>query len=528
MRIKNIMKGNKILLIGFFSVISLTLLVRFFIFSPIFSPRMINTEWNTATVLRHLQIWEQTSPWNYIFNPVVTYQTPANKFIDNHASTEEGFLIYEGKDNNYYYTSYPQFGYIAPYIFFKILFLKPSLVGLRLFGILIQICTAFFVYKILTNITKKKIIGFVGFASYMLQPIGLHYYPNNYMSDMLVPLFFVSTIYFLLKIVHEKEYTKTTAVLFVLSMFLMIYTEYIGLFLVGIIFLYALIYRRTCTKFLLWTTFLIPPITMSLIILQYALVGDLNSFWAVMVDRYTRSYESQSISEAVRTLFLGYWKWYAPSLILIGGFALLKLFSGLIASQKEYELSVLEKSKIGVIAVIPILVIFIHHGILLHWTSFHAQYFSTLKTAASVSIGIGLLVWVLLYRTHFQYMRTMKIFVVGMFIVCELWSIKVYKETLVYNVSPYAYCDVGEAMSTYVEANQIIFVKDSRLERHEFPINPVIVSCAGRNIAIYTNKQEAKDLLEKNKVTAGVIFTLTYFDYGSVAITKIEDISSDK
>ena len=308
MRIRTVVKNKYKIIFSFLAVIILSCILR----PHLLNSNLADDEWHNATVLRHLQIWDKVSPWGYKFNPSVTYPGAANKFIDNHASLEKDFSIYSDNKNNYYYISYPQFGYIMPYLFFKTLFLKPNAIGLRVFGILIQMCIALFICTILYNITKEIKVGFVGFMSFMLLPITQYYYAYNYMSDMLVPLFYLSTVYFFLKIVSEEKVTSLTKLFLILSLILTIYTEYIGIFLAGVIFLYTLkMKNQNYKKFIIWTCILVPILTMSLVVYQYLLVGSFDSFFAVIFDRYSRGYIGRypSKSSEIIKIFGNYWEW---------------------------------------------------------------------------------------------------------------------------------------------------------------------------------------------------------------------------
>lgn len=524
-RIKNTTKKNRILILGFFLVTFISFGLRFsFFVRPI-----VNNEWNSATILRHLEIWDQTSAFDYDFNPVTTYQSGADKFINNHASNQSNILAYLGSDNNYYYTTYPQFGYIAPYLFFKILFVEPNLIGLRFFSLLIYVLISLFVYKILTNISKEKTVGFIGFVACMFQAISLNHYPNNYMSDMLVPLFFMSTVYWFIKIVTEKKYSKTTTVFWGISMSLMVYTEYLGLFVAGVMLLYALYYRnKSFARIVIWTSVLVPALTMFFIAFQFSLVGNLQSFLAVMVNRYSDSYMPYSNIVAIKKIINQYERWYIPSITLIVVAIGLRSLIFLITKQDGIKIDSQTKTKIKALLIVTIIPVLMHHVIMLNWTAFHAVTFGILKSASIFALGIGLSVWLLLYKTKIYNKQKFSIIILVIFLLSLCWSWNIYKKSIYIDYRQYSFCDAGKKIAEYSESDQIIFVKDYRLKQHNFPIDPVIVYCAKRNIEIYTNKYEANELMKKNNTLSGVIFTLSYSDKEGVNILKVESTKVSK
>ncbi len=522
MRTRNTMRQNKGLVLACVAVVLLSILFRLHAFSP----SIISGEWHSATVLRHLDSWNNDGPWKFAFNPVVTYSVGANKFIDNNASNQEDRLAYTDSDENYYYTSYPQFGYIAPYLFFKVLFTDPSIVGLRIFGMLVQVGTAILLFKILHHVTRQKSVGFVGFAAYMLMPITLHYHADNYMSDMLVPLFFVSSVYLFLRIVLDESRSRLIAVLFILSIALMIYTEYLGLFVAGVMLLYGLFNRKEkFARLIIWTCTLVPAATMFWIAGQYAMVGSLDSFLAVMVDRYANSYTPYTNFSAVMQIVSQYWRWYLPVIVVILSLLLVRWLISLAAKQEEPNVGGYEKRGVHLVLLVSVLPVVIHHAVLLHWTAFHAPYFATLKGAPAISILLALAVWHVLYRTKVHNYKAL-VFTVSAFLVLgAVWSQRIYSESLPDDIRPMSYCDAGKEMAAYARPDQVIFVQDARKDQHDFPLHPVFVYCAKRNIAIYKNKLEAEDLMSKNGVTSGVLFTLVYFGGSGSEIIDAKEIT---
>ena len=160
-------------------------------------------EFVTAISLRIINIWEINGASKYNFNPVTNYPGAANKYIDNFATTTGKMVDANG---NYYYVSHPQFAYIFPYLVFKLLHVKATVLAIEVFNLAINFITALFIYLIIGILRSRKSferidwIGICGFMVYLFSAGVLWFQCNTYMSDMLVHLFFVAGTYYLLQL----------------------------------------------------------------------------------------------------------------------------------------------------------------------------------------------------------------------------------------------------------------------------------------------------------------------------------------
>src|SRR5690606_18679931 len=137
-------------------------------------------------------------------------------------------------------------------------------------------------------VTRNKTASFIGYAAYMLLPIGMYYYPGNYMSDMLAPLFFAATTYYFLRIIFEKKSYRIDIIGLIISLGLLTYTEYLGLAVSGTILLYGLFDRsKRYSKVMIWIGLLVPVFFVTLSILQFASVGSVHSILSVLLSKYT-------------------------------------------------------------------------------------------------------------------------------------------------------------------------------------------------------------------------------------------------
>ncbi len=227
-------------------ILGLLLVATFFPVALRYQALVANTvfdyEWHSSTVLRHLLIWDQQGLSSHHFVPGVSYEGAVNKHIDNHSSVEVGRQGYSDAKGNFFYVSYPPFAYIAPYVVFKVIGVEPNIVGLRVFNVVTQIATAGVLFLLLLRMTRKPAIAFLGYCIYLFSPIALYMHGVNYMSDMFVQLLFALAGYFFyVLITKEKDlhYWKTYLPL-AITLFLTVYTEWIGIFVCAAIFTFYL------------------------------------------------------------------------------------------------------------------------------------------------------------------------------------------------------------------------------------------------------------------------------------------------
>lgn len=312
-------------------------------------------EFITAIPLRVLQIWEIDGASKYNFNPVMNYPGKANKYINNNASTSGQMIDEEG---NYYYVSHPQFAYIFPHLVFKLFNIKPSVLSLEIFHLVINFFSAAFIYLItcLLSIQRpfKKIFipGLIAYAVYLFSPAVLWFQANTYMSDTLVQLPFILAVYTILKLLMRKRFYSIKYLLYyALFLFLMIYTSFLGLFFAAAVFLYSLIKLRKETVFLplIFVTISVSIFSLYLIINQYSQINGLEAYIIQMIDRFSErgsfagehffGFLYRKLME-LKTIFFNYATSYLPIFILLISFGLLTLRKakmGLVFTKNGYR-----------------------------------------------------------------------------------------------------------------------------------------------------------------------------------------------
>lgn len=347
---------NRSATIKVFSVLLLVFLISVLVRYPnINRPLSKHHEFITAIPLRVLQIWDLNGAAKFNYNPIMNYAGDGNKFINNHASTSGTMM---DKQGNYYYVSHPQFAYIFPYLVFKLLHIKPTVLSLEVFHLFINFFSAAFIYLITCLLSIQRpfkqvfIPGLIAFTVYLFSPAVLWFQCNTYMSDTLVHLPFILAVYTILKLLMRKRfYSPKYLFYYALFLFLMIYTSFLGLFFAAAVFFYSLIKLRKENVFipLMLITISVSFFTLFLIVKQYSQINGLEAYILQMVDRFSERggfngstflNTLHKVLSNLKTIFINYGTSYLPIFVLLGIFAVLTLKKakmGLVFTKNGYR-----------------------------------------------------------------------------------------------------------------------------------------------------------------------------------------------
>jgi len=232
---------NKKYFMGFI-IISFFIISLFIRIPNLNRPLSYHHEWLTSTVLRTQQIWYEKEDLTHRFLPIMTYNNKSDRNISNQANLKDAL-------GNYYYTSYPPFAYIFPYLIFQIFNIYPDVLPLQIFNIIIHFISAFFIFLIISLLTNKYYLNKVnipslcGFSIYLFSSATLWFHSNVYMSDIFVQPIYIIGIYLFLKIIKNDEKMIYYVLLGIFNFF-MIYTEWLGVFFAFSVFIYALFNLR--------------------------------------------------------------------------------------------------------------------------------------------------------------------------------------------------------------------------------------------------------------------------------------------
>lgn len=269
-------------------------------------------EFCTAVTLRILQIWYDNGIEKYNYNPVMTYNNPADKFINNDANTSGQMHDAEG---NYYYVSHPPFAYYFPFVIFKTLHIRPDVLPLQILNMCFGLLSAIFVYFTVCLLSFNRARSYLHFPSfiaytvYLFLPPTLWFQGNVYMSDMAVHLPFVIGVYIVLKMILRQKFTVPKYIFgYTLVLFIMVYTSWLGVFFAFGVVVYSLMHARDIKGFrvLIWLTVIVTFFTLRLITYQYSQINGLEAYIHEIVRRYMVRGSVEHLNKGFLHFFFSY------------------------------------------------------------------------------------------------------------------------------------------------------------------------------------------------------------------------------
>ncbi len=456
-------------------------------------------EFCTAIALRVLQVWDEGGIAKYGFNPAMNYENAADKFINNFASGSGKMMDEQG---NYYYVSHPPFAYYLPYLVFKILNIKPDVLPIEIFNLVIHLLCAFGVYLILMNLLPKEaeekisIAALAGYSAYLFSPGPLWFHSNIYMSDMLVQLFFIYGVFFALKLFTDT--TLKWLILFGFTLFLMVYTSWLGVFFGAVAFVTMLIKTQGSRLGvnIAITTVISIAAALLLTAFQYSEIAGWEILYEEWFCRFNFRTGLDSIAQspvnllgAAVTIFFNYLTSYLPLLAVI-----LLLF--LYYRSKVTELLRLPMIKFFLlIALGPIVLLHIF------LSNYSGHDFTTLYAglAFSVLLGVFLFVPLSLNKYGMAYSNLLTVLVFGVlqyYFINRPGEISQSGEKYSFNK------EIGESIKELVSDDEVVFI---RKRDPKVQILPEVIFYSGRNIKQFVAEADVEDFLEQTGSSKGVI-----------------------
>lgn len=457
-------------------------------------------EFCTAISLRIMQIWYDNGIENYHFNPVMTYNNPADKYINNSANASGKMIDSSG---NYYYVSHPPFAYYFPFAIFKALHIRPDVLPLQILNLILHFISGLFVYFIvcLLSFNRARSLpyrpGVVAFVIYTFLPVTLWFQVNVYMSDMAVHLLFIIGVYIALKmIIRQKFHSPKYIFFYVLCLALMLYTSWLGVFFAFGIVVYSLLHVRDNKSFnvLIWTTIITCFIMLRLIVYQYSQINGPEAYLSEMINRYIQRGSIEVINNGLlhfmfaylwlfKTLLYNYFIHYIIIYLVIG------LFIYFAASHKKLKIVFSENGYRFIwLSVLPV--------VLLHFffLNYSVQDFTALYASLFFSVLLGIL-YDKVKKSGAVSIRRMQI---GLAIVVVMLSAQYYQMN--YREDVHFAQTVGQdIIPKNSTKGDVIFWPHEEIE-------PQLVFYAHRNIRYAKTTDDAKAFLKERALKHGVIF----------------------
>jgi len=485
---------NAALLLAIFGI---SVLVRLpLLDKPLSHPR----EWLTATVLRHLEIWNEEGLAKAHFAPITTYPGAANENINNEASE------HKDAEGNYYYTSFPPLAYYAPYAVFEILHVKPGVLPIQIFGLALHFLSGLFVYlsvrRILgkTNSTAAPVIAFI---VYIFAPMTLWLQANVYMSDIFAQVLFAAGIYVWLRLATSPAVGGWECVVFGVLVFAFVYSEWLGVLFAISVVLYAMVTRGQPSRFRLTLSAVLGTIAaLGLTVWQYSQIAGFHAFYASLHQRFTlRSGLGQQDQLTFHPWQPLGWLFLLTYYALAYGADIVLLFLWMSLGAQTAGITHRIKSAISFAAVLPFM---LHHLLLFNFTAAHE--FSVLKAAPFLAIVSGLLATKLENKTDPIWRLKPRSLVIASLLLCCVSCVWVY--SLVVGPETSAYKTIGDFIAQNARPDEIVFAQYQRPSNKADRPLPQIVYYAHRNIAVWSGEAYARKLSQMNGVSKIVVFVI--------------------
>lgn len=497
------------------AIFSLSVLVRLPMLNrPLSHPR----EWLSATVLRHLEIWHEQGISRAHFAPITTYPGRANKNINNEA------LDHKDADGNYFYTSFPPLAYYVPYVIFETLHVYPAVLPLQIFNLALHFVSGLLIYftvRLILNCENEACYpAVIAFAVYIFCPETLWLQANVYMSDIFAQVLFIGGIYLLLRWAKYGPSGILSYFSFSIFVFCFVYAEWLGVFFAISVGLYAWLNRRKPgMKGLQLAAALGTSAALVLTIWQYSSISGFHAFLVASQNRFLlRSGLGQQLD-----LNLHIWNLLGWLLILTyyllayaADFALLGLWAALKGKGRPLNLTPDVKMALLFSAVLPPL---LHHLIFFNYTAAHE--FSVLKGTPIIAIVAGLLAWQLWESRPGSRISSifLRAFLWASLALCCLASIFEYRILTGPNVP--AYKEIGDFIAKNSSPDEIVFAEYQQPSRDLGRPLPQIVLYAHRNIAVWQDENQARELARQNGVLNIVVFVINSTETGVTAIRRM-------
>ena len=468
-------------------------------------------EFCTAESLRVMQIWYDNGIEKYRFNPVMTFNHEADKRINNHANQSGKMIDAEG---NYYYVSHPPFAYYFPYAIFRLLNIRPDVLPLQVFNLMLHFISGLFVYFMvcLLSFNRARALPYrsaiIAFALYVFMPVTMWFQGNVYMSDMAVHTLYIIGVYVALKMIIRQKFNSLKYIFFyVLVLGLMIYTSWLGLFFAFGVLVYSLLHVRDIPGFktLIWSTVLVTVLTVQLIIYQYAQINGPMAYLEEMIGRYLLRGSFSDTDHGLLHFMFGY-LWLLKTLLYnyvihyIVVFALIGLFIWIAGTHKKLKIVFSENGYRFIwLSLMPVVLL---HIVFLNYSTHD---FTALYASLFFSVLLGIL-YDKMKKSGAIPLRNMRIaFVVTILLfTAQFYAMNPPMEKARYK-------NLGHLYGTTAATDEMIFSNDS-----EGSPEPQVIFYAQRNVQFAKDTTEVLTIMQQRKRQKGVFISTQFRDEGVV------------
>ncbi len=480
-------------------------------------PLSYHHEFVTAHVLRILEIWNEEGISKSNYNPKVNYKGEENKFIKNQGTD----LV--DKEGNYYYLSYPPFGYYLPYFIAQLTRQNISVSFLQIFNMALHLIGCIIIALILRLFTFSKDIlnktVLVAASFYFLAPGPLWFHSNTYMVDMLSEVLLLIQVYILSLIIVRRK----TNIVLLLSLFAITffhcYTEWLGYFVsLSCIGILLSRYRTLdARKNIIIGISMASLIALSLTLYQYASIGGVDAFIETANNKLQQRTGWNQLTDSLGSYLLNfvqiginYGTSYLPIILLLLGLLIMSFIRNRFITPAPFSPDSYREegsTTLKVLLILTVLPITLHHMV---FSNFSGHDFAVLKSAGILSIIVSFL---LVHYVKQSRLLAVITIIIGICNVSIYYFINRPGEVSFRGKSYDHYLKQGSYINQIVQKDEVVFLKGGDL-------SPQVVYYAKRNIKKVESIADARQYLIEVSLDKGVLFYLdnSHMDYERIRI----------
>jgi hypothetical protein len=481
------MSKREIYIIG--CVFLISLLVRL---PNLNRPLSKHHEFNAAFFMIPMEIWNESSIFRYHGSPVLNYENPSDKGINNFTVGNTSYR------NSYYYLSFGAGSYVIPYFFMQ-LFGGPSILYLQIFSILIHLVSTLFLIALTKSIFRLNSLdekyALIAGIAFLLLPHTLWFNGNGYTHHSLVVLFFLGSVWATFKWITEENSTLY-GTLYFLFLFLTIYTEWIGCILgCTNILVVFFIFKNKSWAYLSLTLAAILS-SLGLIYWQYAsLIGGDR-----LVDYLTNRFFARSDLDNISSGYVYFFKrmtfWF-----MVGYLPLLAFILYLTVKAKSFS-KIIQTFKQVAILLIPS---WIHHFVFSEFSAAHD--YSVLIDAVYLCIITA----ILSFHIHLLYFSRRKLGIVAITYAVStiliFYGINRPGEVSQRGERYDSFKQIGEFIKLEASKDEVIFIQGL----NDLPC-PQVLYYAKRNFYTIQHESEIKAKLHTRTEKKAVFFKIKNYE----------------
>lgn len=451
-------------------------------------------EFCTAIALQVMTAWDEEGIANFNYNPAMNFKNPNDKFINNWASSTGEIMDEKG---NYYYLSHPPLAYYFPYAVFQVLQIKPGVLALQIFNLIIHFFCGIMIFAIvgkLTGVSSGFRLAFWAYGIYLFSAATLWFQGNVYMSDTLVIFFFILSIFLFLRWYSTRKIQ--ILLLYLFSVFLMVYTSWLGVFYAIGFSLFWILKHRIENKILAVAllTWSFTFFALALMIWQYSLIDGFDAYLGHLSNRYQERGSLNSgdgfLMNKLTEIYLilkNYFTGYFPFLFI----PLLWLVS--VRWNKKWKLKY-GSSLFLFLGLVPVLLL---HLALMNYSGHD---FVGLYGAPVISVSTVLILDVWIAQQIIKPGTATIAVVVGILVSVGSYYYINRPGSVSLNGERYAVQkELGERIGKEANTNEVVFIQGLLPE-------PQVIIYAKRNIKVVENREEAIHFLNTHGREKGVLF----------------------